>query len=158
MSIDAAGIGDSVAKLTAKVSSVPAQVFEAAADSAGYGTTQQIVLDNLSVTMQNNDFAAYDYWSNICSSVYMYLSANYKAMWDNANFVQGAQTSGPDVPLFGNTGIVGYWSEQAARAGSWLSTAVAGDQPGKPEETGISWTTILIALAVLFAISYYLMR
>jgi hypothetical protein len=154
MSIDAAGIGDSVAKLTAKVSSIPSQVFEAAADSAGYGTTQQIVLNNLSVTMQTNDFAAYDYWSNICSSVYMYLSPNYKAMWDNANFTQGAVTSGPPVPLFGNTGITGYWSEQASKVGSWISTAVVGDEPNKPDAPGMNWQMILIAVAVLLIVFY----
>jgi len=159
MSVDAAGIGDSIAKLTAKVSSVPSQVFENASEAAGYSMTQQGVLNALSVVMQSSDFAAYDYWSNICSSVYMYLSTNYKAMWDNANFVQGAVTSGPDIPLFGNTGILGYWSEKASKAGSWVSTAVVGDQPNKPDAPhSTNWTMILIALAIAIAVWYFLFR
>jgi len=142
------GVSANIAKLTAKVASVDARAFELAGDQVGYGTTQQIVLDDLSVAMQTNNFAAYDYWNNVCSAIYQQLPVSDKAKWDNSGFTQ-APASSSNMPLFGNTGILGYWSEQAASAGSWIKTAVVGDQPSAPEtDTSNSWM-ILIVVAVI---------
>lgn len=150
------GVSTNIAKLTAKVASVDALAFERAGDAAGYGTTQQIVLDDLSVAMQTNNFAAYDYWNNVCSSIYQNLSQSDKAKWDNSGFSQGPMSSS-NMPLFGNTGIAGYWSEQAANVGTWIKTAVVGDQPGAPE-AGTSNTMLIISLVVLIVIFWLLFR
>lgn len=150
------GVSTNIAKLTAKVASVDALAFERAGDAAGYGTTQQIVLDDLSVAMQTNNFAAYDYWNNVCSSVYQFLSESDKAKWDNSGFSQGPMSSS-NMPLFGNTGIAGYWSEQAANVGAWIKTAVVGDQPGAPEPSTTNWKMIGL-IAVLFIIAVWLWR
>jgi hypothetical protein len=143
------GLDTQIADLSAKVASVDAMAFETAGDQQGYGTTQQIVLDNLVSAYQKGDQSAFNYWSNICSSIYQALPFSERAKWDNAGYNPAASPPTPPAPFFGNTGILGYWAETATAAATGVKSALVGETPSSPDKPTVPWFWIVAILAIV---------